>query len=226
MYSANPRLLSISVAVFWLLVAGISSAQVYLTKPIRLIVPNTPGSIADVISRIMIPEMSKYLAQPIVVENKAGAGGIVGYEYVAKQVSPDGYTIVSANPSTLASYPLMVKNLRFDPMKGLPPIISTVEGRTIFGSSSKAPWKTFNEFVAYAKANPGKLNYGTASALQQLTTAAILVPFGVDAVHVPYSAAAAYYNDLVGGVVIGVASASAAISFGDKFQALAVTGSG
>jgi tripartite-type tricarboxylate transporter receptor subunit TctC len=220
----DPRLAVSLLTASLLFAASQVAAQEFPSRPIRLVVPTTAGSVADAIARIVGAEMSIALGQPVVVEDKPGAGGIIGFEFV-KNAPADGYTLLAANPSTLATYPLLVKDLRFDPLRDLPPIISTVEGRNVFGTAANAPWKTFKELAAYAKANPNKLNYGTASPLQELTTAAVLLPFGINAVHIPYNATAPYYNALMAGDVhIGLTSVNAAVGFGQKFRVLAVTG--
>src|SRR4051812_5762703 len=97
--------------------AGISAAQDFPTRPLRIIVAESPGTTTDIVARIMAPGMSRVLGQPIVVEQKLGAGSIIGLEYVAKQVPADGYTWVSASVTSLAILPLTVKDLRFDPLK-------------------------------------------------------------------------------------------------------------
>lgn len=137
--------------------ADSTMAQDYPSRPIRFIVPNTPGSSTDFPARIISPAMSKLLGQPIIVENKPGAAQLLGYEYVAKQVPADGYTIAVVTVPALVTLPLTVKNLRFDPLKDLRPIIGLVEQRFLLASSSQESWNTFREMVGYAKANPGKL---------------------------------------------------------------------
>lgn len=169
--------------------------------------------------------MSKTLGQPIVVENKPGATTIIGYEYVAKQVPADGYTIAAVLVTDLATLPVTVKDLRFDPLKDLPPVIGLAEGRFVMGSAAHLPSKSFNELVANAKANPGKLNYGSASVIGRLSAEAVIRQLGLDIVYVPYASGAAYLKGLVAGEVhMGFLAASAARNFGDKFRVLAVTG--
>lgn len=200
-------------------------AQDFPTKPIRFIVANTPGSSPDTVARILAPEMSKALGQPIIVENKPGAGQIIGYEYVAKQVPADGYTAAIVVVTQLATLPVLAKELRFDPTKDLQPVMGIAEGRYLFGSASRLPWKTFRELVAHAKANPGKLNYGSPSALARLTMEAFLRDLGVSVVHIPYSSTGPFYAALAAGdVQMGLVGEAQVISFGEKFRVLAVTG--
>jgi len=206
--------------------AGVVAAQGYPSKPIRFIVPNTPGTVSDLAGRIVVPEMSKALGQPIVVENKAGAGQVIGLEYVAKQMPPDGYNIAVVSVSTMAIMPVTVKELRFDPLRDLPPVIGLIEGRYLLGSSSTLPWKTFAEMVAHARANPGKLNYGSPSTGVRLPTEAMLRGLKLNIVHVPYNGGGPYLNALVAGEVqMGLVAESQAASFGERFRVLAVTGS-
>lgn len=207
------------------LYAGASSAQTYPTRPIRIIVPNSPGSVPDIIARSIGPDMGDLLGQPVIVENKTGATQIIGTEYVAKQAPADGYTICLLTVSTMVVLPLIVKDLRFDPVRDLPPFIGLADGRLVFGSSAKLPWKTFNEMVAYAKANPGKLNYGASGPLIRLLAESVIGELGLNVVHVPYSAAAPYYQGLVSGEVqMGFVGDSDVMNFGEKFRPLAVTG--
>jgi len=200
-------------------------AQEFPTKPIRLIVPNTAGTLTDAIVRVLGPELSKQLGQPIVIENKPGAGNVIGLDYVARQVPADGYTIVISSTSSTAMLPVTVKELRFDPLKDLPPFIGLVEGRLFLGTSSLAPWKTFQELVANAKANPGKLNYGSPAPNTLLMTEALLRGLGLTVTHVPYSAGGPYYTALASGEVhMGFVNETITNSMAGKLRVLAVTG--
>lgn len=206
--------------------AGAVASQEYPSRPIKLIVANPAGTGNDVIARIMAGEMAKSLAQPIAVENRVGANSVIGFEYVARQEPADGHTLLLVSVPGLATLPSLVKGLRFDPLKDLPPVIGIAEGKYFFGSSAKLPWKTFAELVAQAKANPGKLNYGTSSPLARLTTAALMYELGLDVVHVPYAAGGGAYIQAVinGDVHMVFAGEATVISLGDKFRVLAVTG--
>lgn len=215
-------LLSFAVLAFAAATAG---AQEFPVKPIRIIVPNAPGVTPDILLRIITPDMSRFIGQPVVVENKAGADGVIAYEYVAKQVPADGYTVMLGSISQLAILPWIAKDLRFNPLKDLVPVIGLAKSRYVFASSSKLPWKTFNEVVAYARANPDKLNYGSSGATTRFVTEAVIRHLGVRIVYVPYRAGAAYQLGLVGNdVQVGMLSESSAIAQGSKVQPLAVTG--
>ena len=204
---------------------GTAHAQAYPDRPIRMIVANTPGTVADTLGRLMAAEMSKTLGQPIVVENKPGASAIIGLEYVVNQKPPDGYLLVSTAVSALASLPVTVKELRFDPLKDLPPFIGLVEGPYVFGSPTAAPWKDFGEFVAYAKDHPRQLNYGAPAPTVQLPIEALIRAIGLDIVHVPYKGGGPYMQAIIANEVqMGLIPESAARTFGERFRPLAVTG--
>lgn len=216
---------SLLIGAFFAFGAGAVIAQDYPNRPLRLIVPNTAGTLTDGIARVIAPEMSKRLGQPIIVENKAGAGNVIGLEYVAKQVPADGYTIVISSTSSTAMLPVIVKELRFDPLKDLPPFIGLAEGRLFLGTSAQLPWKTFAEMVANAKSNPGKLNYGSPAPNTRLMTEALVRGLGLEVLHVPYSAGGPYYLALASGEVhMGFVNEAITASLGDKLRVLAVTG--
>lgn len=203
-----------------------AGAQEFPAKPVRVIVASSPGSTSDLVARVVSPEMAKGLGQPVIVENKPGAGQIIGLEYVARQVPADGYTLALANIEALVLLPLLTKDLRFDPVKELPIAAMLVESRLVLGSSAKFPWKTFNELVAHVKSNPGKLNYGGSSAAIRVTGAAVIREAGLDVVYIPFGSGGSYVQALSGGQIdFGVAGLATAISMGERFRVLAVTGS-
>ena len=213
------------VCAFLVVNIGTAAAQDFPTKPIRIIVPNSAGTIGDLMARIIGPEWTKTLGQPIVIEVKPGANMVIGLEYVAKQVPADGYTIAMVSVSSLPALPVTVKDLRFDPLKDLPPFIGIAEGKLIAGTSSQAPWKTFNELVAYARSNPGKLNYGASSPSSRVPVEVVIRGLALNIVHIPYSGAAPQYQGMASGdVAIGITTESAAQTFGEKLRIIAVTG--
>ena len=205
--------------------SGLSIAQEFPSKPIRVVVASSPGSSSDLAARVVVPEMSKALGQPVIVENKPGAGQIIGLEYVARQMPADGYTLAVPTVEALVLLPLLTKDLRFDPLKELPITSMIAEGRLVLASAIKFPWKTFGELVAYIKSNPGKLNYGSSSAAIRITTVAITRQFGLDVVYVPYSAGGPYIQALSAGQIeMGIAGVASAVAMGDRVRVLAVTG--
>lgn len=203
-----------------------ASAQDYPTKAIRLIVPSSPGVSSDIAARILAPTLAKLVGQPIVVENKTGAGMILGLEYVARQMPADGYTVLVASSTNLATLPLTSKDLRFDPLKDLPPVIVFVDTRLLLGSPSTVPWKSYAEMVSHAKANPGKLNYGASSPNIRMMTEMIIRTAGLDIVHIPYSGGGAYIQAFAGGsaIQLGFLNEGTASGLGEKFRVLATTG--
>lgn len=209
------------------LAAGPAPAQQqdYPSKPIRMIVANSAGSSPDIVGRIMAIEMAKFLGQPIIVENRPGASAIIGLEYVAKQVAADGYVFISTAVPALATLPVSVKDLRFDPIKDIPPFIGLIEGPYIFGGTPANPWNNFNEFVAFAKANPNKLNYGSPSSSVRVPVEALINGLGVKIVHVPYTGGAPYNQAVMTGEVqLGLVAEAIANTWGNKFRAIAITG--
>jgi tripartite-type tricarboxylate transporter receptor subunit TctC len=224
--AGNRRLTSSLLILFAAVFASAqSAAQDFPNKPLRIIVAESPGTTTDIIARVMAPEMSRLLGQPIVIEQKLGAGSIIGLEYVAKQVPADGYTSISVSVTSLATLPLTVKDLRFDPLRDLPPYIGLAEGRLIFGTSPKLPWKNFKEMMSSAKATPGKLNYGASSPQVRFPMLMLVQDLGLDVVSIPYSAGGPYLQALVAGEVhMGFMGEAAAIGFGERLRMLAVTG--
>jgi len=201
-------------------------AQEFPTRPLRIIVPNSPGSAQDLIARIMGPELEKGIGQPVIIENRAGAGQVIGLEYVAKQAPADGHTLASVSVESLASLALVVKDLRFNPTQDLPPLVSLVEGRLFFGSSSRQPWTNFQEFVAHAKANPGRLNYGGSTAVVRLVSDLLIREMlGLDVVFIPYNATGPYDQALLAGDIhVGFSGGTFAMGSGSRYRPLAVTG--
>ena len=135
-----------------------TTAQNYPDKPIRIIVAAAAGGPTDVPARLASQILSPKLGQPVVVENRPGAGGAIGAREVAK-AKPDGYTLLMGNTSTLAVIPAVSKSAGYDPVKDFVPIAKITEGFQILVVHPSSPWKTLKDFVDYAKANPGKINY-------------------------------------------------------------------
>ena len=217
--------LALGAATLTALPATDVAAQEYPSRPIRYIVPNTPGVIVDIVARVMAAEMSKTLGQPMVVENKPGGNYVVGFEHVAKQAPADGYTVVSVLVPSMAILPVTAKNLAFDPLKDLPPVIGVAEGRYVFGVGANQPWKTMAELAAAAKAAPGKFNFGESSPPVYLLAEFLLSGLGVNVTHIPYSSGGGYLNALISGEVqMGFVGEGSAIGFGEKFRVLGVTG--
>ncbi len=164
-----------------------AGAQGFPTKPIRLIVPFPPGGAVDFYARVVQPALSELLGQQVVIENKAGASVMVGAEMVAKS-PPDGYTLLLGNIASLAINVGIYPRMTYDPLKDFTPIVRTVDVNYVLVVHPSLPAKTVAELVAYAKANPGKLAYGSAGSgsLPHLGTELFKAQTGTDIVHVPY----------------------------------------
>jgi tripartite-type tricarboxylate transporter receptor subunit TctC len=202
-------------------------AQSYPTKPIRLILPMAPGGAVDLLGRIIGSKLAERLGQPVVCENRPGAGGNLAHEFVAK-ARPDGYTIL-LGASTLATAPSLYKKLNYDPVKDLAPISLTAQVDVAVLGRPSLPANNLREFVEYARANPGKLNHGSSGVGSPTHLAGELLKSlaKIDMVHVPYKGAGPAMIGLVGGEVdIHLLSATAALPHiqEGKVRALAVLG--
>jgi len=199
-------------------------ADTYPSRPIRLIVGFAPGSATDTVARLIAPELSKRLGQPVAVENKTGAGSTIAGEIVAK-AAPDGYTLL-AMTITNAVNETFYPNLNYDFARDIVPIVGTFQSPLVLAVNPKVPAKTLKDFIAYAKANPGKINFasfGVGSA-PHMNGELFDLKAGVKMVHVPYRGSP--LPDLLSGQVQAIFSPMpvtiGAIRAG-KLRALAVT---
>ncbi len=162
-------------------------AQAYPTKPIRIIVPFTAGSLPDLVPRLVSEKASPALGQPIVVENRIGAGGRIAAEFVSKAV-PDGYTLLLGTATTHVVAPYIVKNMPYDSFRDFTPIINGVSPATGFVIHASVPVNTALELIEYAKKNPGKLAYASngIGSSHHLRGEFLKMVAGIDLVHVPY----------------------------------------
>ncbi len=220
------RVLGVLIAALTASMALPASAQNFPTKPITIVVPQAAGAPNDLMARIMAPEMAKILGQPVVVDNRPGADNLLGFEYVAK-APPDGHTVVIATMANQALFPLQVKDLRFDPIKDLPPVVGVAAQRLFVTTAAKQTFKTLAEVTAYARANPGKLHYGATSIL----TGTILVGLAKnqkwDGLYVPYSSTATRDQALLSGEIhLGMLATPQVIGYADQVRPLAVSGTG
>jgi tripartite-type tricarboxylate transporter receptor subunit TctC len=179
-----------------------ASAQSYPSRPITVIIPFAGGSASDVVSRIMLDKMSKSLGQPMVVENRPGAGGNTGTAAAAK-AAPDGYTIVGSGSGPFAANKSLYKDLGYDPEKDFEVIGPFAFFNIVVVVSAKLPVKDLKELVALAKAKPGELNYGSVGigSSQHLGGEYFQQVAGVHITHVPYRNIAQYGPDLIAGQV-------------------------
>jgi tripartite-type tricarboxylate transporter receptor subunit TctC len=201
----------VTVTILWVF-AALAHAQSYPAKPIRLIVPFPPAETMDVMSRLIAPKLGERLGQPVVIENRPGASGMLGLDLVAK-AAPDGYTIGAGQGGNMVILPHTSRNIPYNVLKDFAPIaLSTTNYLAIVGALN-APFKNIREMVAFAKANPGKLTLATNGeggfphlAFEHLRTMA-----GFSFTHVPYKGASAIVTDIVGGQVLtGITSIATA----------------
>jgi tripartite-type tricarboxylate transporter receptor subunit TctC len=183
-------------------VPATARAQPYPTRPIQVIVPFAGGSASDVVTRIMLQEMSKSLGQPFVVDNRPGAGGNTGTA-AATKAAPDGYTLVMSTSGPLAANKTLFKTLGYEPEKDLAPISLFAILPNVIVINSKLPPKTLAEFIVYAKAHPKELNYGSVGvgSSQHLAGAFFEQIAGIQLTHVPYRNIAQYTPDFIAGQV-------------------------
>jgi tripartite-type tricarboxylate transporter receptor subunit TctC len=196
----------------------------YPEKPIRLLLPFPPGGAVDIVARLVAGKMADDLGRPIVIENKAGAGGIIATDATAK-AAPDGYTLLLTTPNHTINAALNPK-LPYNTEKDLVPVSIVAEVPELLVSHPSAPFDSFTGFVAYAKQHPGKLNYASAGngTLPHITMELLLRRLGLDVRHIPYRGAAPAMTDLLAGQVQlkmdTYATASAHVAAG-KLRALA-----
>jgi tripartite-type tricarboxylate transporter receptor subunit TctC len=217
----------VTVTILGLLWSVLVHAQAYPTKPIRLVVPFPPAETMDLMSRLIGPKLSERLGQPVVIENRPGASGMLGLDFVAK-AAPDGYTLGAGQGGNMVILPHTSRNIPYNALKDFVPIaLSTTNYLAIVGSLN-APFKTIGEMVAYAKANPGKLTVATngEGGFPHLSFEYLRVLGGFTFTHVPYKGASAIMTDIVGGQVLtGITSIATATPHvkSDRVRMLAVT---
>jgi tripartite-type tricarboxylate transporter receptor subunit TctC len=210
------------------LVPALASAQAYPTGPIRLVVPYTAGGSSDFVARMLAQKMSAGLGQTVAVDNRPGVAGIPGTEIVARS-APDGYTIALVGLTTHAANPSLYKKLPYDAQKDFTPIGNAIVSPLVLSVPPSLPVNNVQELIAYAKANPGKLNFGSAGIGNTLHLAGELFKSraGIDIVHVPYKGAAAAVADLLAGrihLMIDVVQTPLAHIQAGKLRALGTTG--
>lgn len=198
---AMPRLLAAAAALAATFSAASALAQDYPVKPIRLLVPGTPGGGMDVIARVTGAKMSEILKQPVVIENKAGANGNLAVDQVAKS-APDGYTIVIGQTSHFAINPALYPKLPFDPLKDLAPIALLADAPNVISVSASSKYKTLADVIKDAKAgNPVDLATPGNGTVSHLVGEMLQQAAGIKLTHVPYKGASGALMDVMGGRV-------------------------
>ena len=196
-------------------------------KPIKIIVGFPAGGPLDTHARVIGDQLAKVLGQSVIIDYKAGAGGTIGADFVSKS-PPDGYTLLMANTGTMVINPFIYKN-SYDTLRDFTPIARTAQQPLALVVNPDVPAKTLAEFIALAKASPGKLNYGSAGAggISHLVPEMLQSETGIQLVHVPYKGTAPAFTDLLGGQVQFMAESIPQVSQyvrNGKVRALAMTG--
>lgn len=192
--------LKLFVATVGLLVSVGVGAQDYPSKALRMIVPFPPGGVTDIVARAVAAKLSIELGQSVVVENRAGASGVIGAEAGARSPA-DGYTLVMGNISTLAINPVTFAKLPYDPIASFDPISMVAIQPLIIAVHPSLPVNSLSELVQFAKNQPGKLNYGTAGSSIYLAVEFFSAATGIKMNHIPYKGSAPALTDLIGGQV-------------------------
>jgi tripartite-type tricarboxylate transporter receptor subunit TctC len=198
----SKTLVATLVSVAATLATSVSFAQAYPNKPIKLIVPFAPGGSTDIVARIVATKLSPILGQPVIVENKAGAGGSIGAAEIAKAPA-DGYTIGMGSVSTMGTNIVAYKNNKLDPMTQFTHITNIASVPGVIVVNKNFPFKDYKSFVEELKKNPGKHSYASSGAggVGHLAMELFLVETGGDAQHVPYKGAGPAVTDLLAGNV-------------------------
>ena len=216
-----------ALACCLLAAAGTATAQAWPTRPVKLVVPFPPGGPLDTIGRAIAQKLTEAWGQSVIVENKPGAGGNIGADFVAKS-APDGYTVVMGALSTHAVNPSLYAKMPYDAQKDFAPITLVAITPNVLVVNPSLPVHSVKELIAYAKAHPGKLSFGSGSigSAGHLAGELFKVDTGVDMVHVPYKGAAPAMQALLAGdtqlMFDNLASSMAQVKAG-KLRALAVT---
>jgi len=177
-----------------------AAAQSYPSRPITIVIGYTPGAVSDLAARTISDGLHQAWGQPVIVENRPGSGGNIGAAYVAR-AAPDGYTLMVGTDAQLASNVHLYKHVGFDPVKDLAPVAYAGANIICLAVNAELPIKSVADVIAYAKANPGKLSYGTSGtgSPHHLAGELLRQKTGIDIQHVPYRGGGAAVNDLLGG---------------------------
>jgi tripartite-type tricarboxylate transporter receptor subunit TctC len=218
---------AVSACLAAALLAPGASAQEYPSRPVRVVVPFAPGGPNDIIVRLVAQKLFESWGQPFVVENRAGAGGNVGTDYVAKS-APDGYTLLSVGPGSLIINPLVAK-VPYDAERDFAPITIMARAPNALVAHPSLPVRSVKDLIALARARPGAINYGSGGngSTPHLSAALFAAMAGIELTHVPYKGTAPATTDLIGGQVqiafLGIPAVLPHVKSG-KLRILAVTG--
>ena len=204
---------------------SVSAQAPYPSRPITMVVAFAPGGSTDLIARVVAQQISATLGQPVLVDNKGGADGAVGTQFVVR-AAPDGYTIIMSTTSTHVINPLLIKNTSYDPIKDFQPVSLVAKSPNILVTNDKFGAATLKDVIDRAKASPGKLNAGVGASMHQLNGALFRNMANVSWVDVPYKGTAPALNDLMGGqidLMFDQLPSSMALIEGGRIKAIAVT---
>ena len=216
------------LAVVFVALSTAAQAQPYPNRPVKFVVPFPPGGNLDFVARTVQPKLAEFLGQPVVVENKGGAAGIVGAEYAARQPA-DGYTIFLGNTGTIGLNPSTYAKLPYDPLKDFAAVGQTTSNALLAVVHPAVPVNSLQEFIAYAKANPGKVNCGVAGSGSLLHFASEMLKgqAGIDMQLVFYKGSGPLVTDLLGGqvqILLDAPPVSMSYVKAGRLKAIAVTG--
>lgn len=219
------KLIASMLACLGLAAGAAAHAQTYPSRPITLVVPFAAGSGTDAVARVVAQKLGDRLHQTVIVDNKPGASAQIAAVYVAG-AKPDGYTLMMTTNTSHSANPSLFKSLRYDPIKDFTPIALIGELPFAVAVNPKLPVKTFKEFIDYAKANPGKLSYGTPNSTSLVASETIKRLGGIDMLSVPYKSSPQALTDLISGqiqfYVVDLGSGMSMLKT-DKVRTLAVT---
>lgn len=207
---------------------GVSNAQSFPDRPITLVVPNPPGGLVDTSARLLSEPLTRVIGQPVIVDNRPGASGNTAYQYVAK-AKPDGYTLLISYSGYHVGNPALMDKLPWDPIKDFSPVALLTVSTNVIAVHPSVPVNNLKEFIAYAKANPGKLNYASQGngSVSHIGTEIFKQITGVDIVHVPYKGSGPAVQDVLAGQVqVFITTPPSVMQHvqSGKLKALAVTG--
>ncbi len=196
------KLVSFACALGSLCATGIVTAQTYPNRSVNIVIGFPPGGAIDTIARVMAPKMSADLGQPVVIENKAGAGGVIGMQSVAR-AEPDGHTVFMGTMGNFSITPALVKDLPYNVAKDFAPVTQVASSGFMLYVNAALPIKTVAELIAYAKANPGKTNFSSSGngGLPHMAAEMFASTAGIKMTHIPYKGSAPSVNDLIAGQV-------------------------
>jgi tripartite-type tricarboxylate transporter receptor subunit TctC len=225
--SVGRRFIQCALAFAAVFAAGFACAQTYPDRPIRLIVPAAAGGPTDVLARFVGDSLTRSLGQPAIVDNRAGAGGAIGARVVATS-APDGYTLLFGNTAVFATIPATSKTAGYDPRESFVPVAKVIDSYQVVVVRPTLPVRSVAELVAYAKANPGKLNLAAAGVgnITHLSGELLKSRAGIDFATVQYKSGAEMLNAILGGevdfAIDNIGSVQALVRAG-KLRAIAVT---